>query len=414
MRGGFRKRMPPSASSPSADSTGPNAAAQTVSYVSTGVASFDTLLGSGLRTGAVNIVFEDRFTDYAALLLRIAAARGVASGDVLCVVGRSKDAALGFVESLPSWTTTENKDGPADDDGDDFEVPATSATVRSFGSLRDRDRLSVAWRYQHMPKLNASINSTSKSSLAYTFDITKQISKETLNSAKVALIDISEWAVTENSSASTVYQKILAAISTIIVDGKFRAAQTGDSSEPALRIILTGVASPVWGNDSGSISAIQALFRFITQLKIVIRGAKVVVLASIPAYLYQNHQVGVSVSPMLKCIMHAADNVFEFERSKRLFSTQFSANYHGFLHVHKLSASHALVSPILRTLSNSDLHSLAFQIRRKRFLIEPFRLPPEEENTKDENSGLTDTGIKALKSVKIGSCTSSGNSVMDF
>ncbi|KAJ3078335.1 hypothetical protein HDU99_000638 [Rhizoclosmatium hyalinum] len=40
-------------------------------------------------------------------------------------------------------------------------------------------------------------------------------------------------------------------------------------------------------------------------------------------------------------------------------------------------------------MSAGELHSLAFKARRKRFLVEPFRLPPEKEDEKPGDAGKT-------------------------
>lgn len=57
----------------------------------------------------------------------------------------------------------------------------------------------------------------------------------------------------------------------------------------------------------------------------------------------------------------------------------YTQNYHGFFHVHKLPVLNSLLPPStkLSVLSAGGSNDLAFKLRRKRFAIETFHLPPE-------------------------------------
>ncbi len=64
---------------------------------------------------------------------------------------------------------------------------------------------------------------------------------------------------------------------------------------------------------------------------------------------------------------------------------KYVSDYHGLIHVHSIFSNDA-AKPSTR-LSTVELNSLGFKVRRKRFLIEPFTLPPEEEDqTSDSKS----------------------------
>ena len=57
----------------------------------------------------------------------------------------------------------------------------------------------------------------------------------------------------------------------------------------------------------------------------------------------------------------------------------YTQNYHGFFYVHKLPVLNSLLPPStkLSVLSAGGSNDLAFKLRRKRFAIETFHLPPE-------------------------------------
>ncbi|CAG8628228.1 5579_t:CDS:2, partial [Rhizophagus irregularis] len=57
----------------------------------------------------------------------------------------------------------------------------------------------------------------------------------------------------------------------------------------------------------------------------------------------------------------------------------YSATYHGLFHVHKLPTLNSLVpsSAKLSVLSGGGGNNLGFKLRRKKFTIETFHLPPE-------------------------------------
>lgn len=60
-------------------------------------------------------------------------------------------------------------------------------------------------------------------------------------------------------------------------------------------------------------------------------------------------------------------------------SAPYAHNYHGLFRVHKLPALNSLLpsSTKLSVLSAGGSNDLAFRLRRKRFAIETFHLPPE-------------------------------------
>lgn len=108
---------------------------------------------------------------------------------------------------------------------------------------------------------------------------------------------------------------------------------------------------------------------------------------TIPAYLYNDFH-NLNTCSLIRKAEHAADAVIEvesFEGSPAPLDAKYSSDYHGLLHVAKLFR---VESTMMATrLSNLQLHSLGFKVRRKRFLIESFTLPPED--AEDNGSSTT-------------------------
>lgn len=118
---------------------------------------------------------------------------------------------------------------------------------------------------------------------------------------------------------------------------------------------------------------------------------------TIPAYLYDE------MPNFVRRVEHMVDAVIEVESfAGKDFTTSplfrylatkylicagspvhndapYTQNYHGFFRVHKLPVLNSLLPPStkLSVLSAGGSNDLAFKLRRKRFAIETFHLPPE-------------------------------------
>ncbi|KAJ3018670.1 UNVERIFIED_CONTAM: hypothetical protein HDU68_011042, partial [Siphonaria sp. JEL0065] len=221
----------------------------------------------------------------------------------------------------------------------------------------------------------------------------------------------------------------------IVNKGKFRNSDASVTPN-LLRIVIQDIGGPFWGTDAGSQTAFVELIRFLGRIRGLIRDCRAVLVVGLRGYLFDGYQDGGGVeksekSGWLKAVMYAVDGVLEvesFSGSKRQFSDHFTSEYHGFLHVHKLPTFSTLTPAAFTLLSASDLHSLAFKARRKRFLVEAFRLPPEKDDNTVAGGGKENSrseGKKASKAIgRSGAGCSSpghnhggntgGNSLLDF
>ncbi|KAJ3080024.1 Elongator subunit elp4, partial [Physocladia obscura] len=381
-----------------------------VRVASFGVASLDGALGGGVRVGGVVLVLGDRGSAYAALLLRYFAAQALASDHALCLVHApppqaSSPAAIPFLASLPSPIAAEDDADDADDSNNSAgaATPTPTPAARTLGSLRASNSnsnsngnggagtdLAIAWRYSHLPTSAAAPSPAEAAARAASsggvfcsaFDMTKPAAVDAAKTP-IAVVD----AGPADDPAQHVYARILAGVAAAIDQGRFRQPPAARAPPPTLlRVVVPDVGGPAFASDAGSPHALHALHRFLACLHVLVRDARAVVLVALDAFLFKAHHVAIAANPHIAALMHApVDAVLELESfagSKRVFSAHFTKEYHGFLHVHKLTAP---VSP----LATSDLHSLAFRARRKRFLVEVFRPPPEKddnESTPEKNA----------------------------
>jgi elongator complex protein 4 len=92
---------------------------------------------------------------------------------------------------------------------------------------------------------------------------------------------------------------------------------------------------------------------------------------------------------VIRICEHLSDAVIEiesFQGSPHPVNPAYTTDYNGLIHVNKLYRDGS------RRLGNVYLHSLGFKVRRKRFEIQTFHLPPEDaaDNTKTNGCGSLD------------------------
>ncbi|CAH1757638.1 13305_t:CDS:2 [Entrophospora sp. SA101] len=199
--------------------------------------------------------------------------------------------------------------------------------------------MTIAWRYKGLKKVESNIkNSLNKRESSYCeiFDLTKIIPNSILESSSklITLIDGTNWINQENIVKDNVddenqYETILIKLQKIIKENNPRNI---------LRIGIHSIASPFWKARNSN-----DVFRFLHALRGLIRNTYSSAIITIPAYLYEPINAS-----FIRKIEHICDAVVEIE------------SFAG------------------------------FKLRRKRFSIEVFHLPPEGEikETKSNNDNL--------------------------
>ncbi|KAL0077780.1 Elongator complex protein 4 [Phycomyces blakesleeanus] len=362
--------------------------------ISTGVPSLDDILGGGLPVGTVLLIKEDRATTYAQLLLKYFMAQGIASGHHCALATRDEDP--GELMHNLMWLATTDADEDEDHD------------KRKQAQQSESDRMKIAWRYSHLKSFDSSLKAKPASPIAPAspssislkdlgksgsgltkqsqpaagttepppqqlpfcsmFDLTKRIPQQILEEASVSLIEPPP----EDGSMDD-YHVLLESIRKIIIEGNFSSALPAppNTTRKALRLGIHSLASPGWQMKSP-----HDLYKFLHGLRGLLRFSFGAAVVTVPAYLYDE-------SPFfIRRIEHIVDAVIEIESfagSSVHNDAPYTQNYHGFFHVHKLPVLNSLLPPStkLSVLSGGGSNDLAFKLRRKRFAIETFHLPPE-------------------------------------
>ncbi|KAF9190522.1 Elongator subunit elp4 [Haplosporangium sp. Z 11] len=302
------------------------------------------------------------------------------------------------------------------------------------------------------------------------FDLTTRISAKALESADTTLIDSGELLKSMNRQSNNkdsgidsgdsdteddedvsgknqpdLYRNVLDKLRETIIHGGFSTTLVKDPSAPTptpsaagladrhiCRIGINSIASPSWRSKTP-----QDLYKFLHALRGLLRFSFGAAVITIPAHLYgtidQRHATdGSTTSPYihrLEQLCDASVRIESFAGAQTNASSAASA-YHGLFHVHKVPVLNALIpsSTKLSVLldgaakgsggpsgsghgrSSKGVNNLGFKVRRKRFAIETFHLPPEggvgQRRTSAEPSGAS----TSLSDRKSGASSSSSQS----
>ncbi|EIE77671.1 hypothetical protein G6F46_000705 [Rhizopus delemar] len=339
--------------------------------ISTGVPSLDDILGGGQPVGTIMLIKEDRATTYAQLLLKYFIAQGIASGHQCAVASRDEDPE----EMLKTLMWLSNSEKDDDDDN-----------IKSSQAEGDSDRMKIAWRYSHLKRLEGGVKAKTSSPATVTpvveqqdtknseepkpycsqFDLTRRITKEALEEAKTNIL---QWDYQGNED----YKTLMDEIRKVVLEGNFSSAVpvAPGTARHALRVAIHSIASPSWQSKS-----LHDLYKFFHALRGLLRFSFGTAMITIPAHLYEE------APHLIKRIEYMVDAVIEIESfagDPVHNEASYTQNYHGFFHVHKLPVLNSLLPPStkLSVLSGGGSNDLGFKLRRKRFAIETFHLPPE-------------------------------------
>ncbi|KAG0328956.1 Elongator subunit elp4, partial [Podila humilis] len=272
--------------------------------------------------------------------------------------------------------------------------------------------------------------------------------------------DDSDYSADNNpKSRPDQYRNVLDKIRETIIEGGFSTTLSSSkdsngakpSSSPAplserhiCRIGINSIASPSWRSKTP-----HDLYKFLHALRGLLRFSFGAAVITIPAHLYgtvdQRHAFdGSTTSPFIHRIEQLCDASVRIESFAGALTNATSAAsaYHGLFHVHKVPVLNALIpsSTKLSILldgsaakgsggaagnnkSNSNnnnsssggsskgVNNLGFKVRRKRFAIETFHLPPEggvgQRRTSSEPTSAGGSSLSQRKSNPSSSSSSS-------
>ncbi|XP_039489595.1 putative elongator complex protein 4 [Drosophila santomea] len=399
---------------------------------SSGNPSLDVVIGGGLPMGSICLIEEDRFMTHAKVLAKYFLAEGVISKQEI-FLGSLDDIPAEMLRRLPKPLTEL-----------ETEVEQCQEQAQEAGGAENG--LRIAWRYNDLPLVNTE-HATAK--IGHHFNLMEQMDSMMLYYANTTMWDDSqkeqdiviaeefskssspttpsleqqpaedappipgeETAPQEkvppqeensannnnnnnNNNSSSVtsstktgsqesqsqvfhnprYGGLLNDIQQLLRDESFVAG----TKKNLCRVCLTSLGSPLWYDDHFG----EDLIKFLTLLMASVRNCNSVCLITMPMHLIAKYDA--SLVPKIRQLVDYAIELESFAGSERETHPAFK-EYSGLLHLHKMSALNTLA------VHMPDTTDLAFKLRRKKFVIEKFHLPPElqESSAKPDNcnSGL--------------------------
>ncbi|KAF9387008.1 Elongator subunit elp4 [Podila verticillata] len=347
-----------------------------------------------------------------------------------------------------------------DSDQDRLTIAWRYSGLKKFESGVEGRQPAISSRVNRAPVEGEAPPAASQIPFCEQFDLTTRISAKALESADTTLIDSGELlksaAVedgdsdgddygTDPKNRPDQYRNVLDKIRETLIEGGFSTTLTKDAvAKPAqspaalaerhiCRIGINSIASPSWRSKTP-----QDLYKFLHALRGLLRFSFGAAVITIPAHLYgtvdQRHAFdGSTTSPFIHRIEQLCDasvRIESFAGSLTNASSAASA-YHGLFHVHKVPVLNALIpsSTKLSILldgsakgsggpsgpggsggSSKGVNNLGFKVRRKRFAIETFHLPPEGGVGQRRTSSEPSSSSSSLSQRKSSSSTSSSGS----
>ncbi|KAK6637544.1 hypothetical protein RUM44_007966 [Polyplax serrata] len=332
--------------------------------ISSGIPSFDALIGGGLPVGSLILLNEDEYGSYAKFFLKYFLAEGIVSNHS-CFLGSQDTVPEDVIKSLPA---------PVDTELDDEKESEN----------RDR-KMTIAWRYENLKTPASSFHGHSH--FGHYFDLSKTISEEVIKKSDIELWSSDSGESGENFE-KTGYWSLLNSIEKKLKSGKY-FAKDQTTERNVLRVAIHRLGSPFWQYDNQSNQNETYLYMFLYRMRALLRNAYATCLITLPFSNYKKANAD-------KCI-HLCDIAFQLQSfaGTKMENSMAYKDYHGFFIIQKLAAINSLVA------FNPGVTNLAFKLRRRKIVIEEFHLPPELEDSaereQDDSAVLTCSSIKTNK-----------------
>ncbi|XP_064019898.1 elongator complex protein 4 isoform X1 [Pogoniulus pusillus] len=330
--------------------------------LSSGLPSLDSVLGGGVAVGTLLLIEEDKYSLYSNLLFKYFLAEGVVCGHDLFVAS-AKEHPDNILKELPC---------PLLDDTHRNELREEATVVKAEDF---QDSMKIAWRYQNLPKLEASPTTTTK--LGHYYDVSKKMPPELLQSIKWQSFYLPEELNLQPKrkicNMNDAYARLLKSIQRIIYQQGFDGSDPQKKPKNILRIGIQSLGSMLWGDDICS-SAIpedmHSLTKFLYVLRGLLRKSLSACIITVPAHLIQNKAIMERVTNLSDTVVGLESFIGSERETNPLYK-----DYHGLVHVHQIPRLNSLICDV------SDTKDLAFRLKRKLFTIERLHLPPDLSDT---------------------------------
>ncbi|KAH8324431.1 hypothetical protein KR074_007182 [Drosophila pseudoananassae] len=393
---------------------------------SSGNPYLDVVIGGGLPMGSICLIEEDRFMTHAKVLAKYFLAEGVLSKQEI-FLGSLDDIPAEMLRRLPKPLTE------LESEVEQREEEQAAAGTGAENGLR------IAWRYNDLPLVHSE-HATAK--IGHHFNLMEQMDSIMLYYANTTMWDDSHKeadiviafgdefsksssptscsleqqpvenapaipgageeitqevkpkeetnANNNNNSSTTItsstktgsqesqvfhnarYGGLLNNIQQLLRDESFVAG----TKQNLCRVCLTSLGSPLWYDEHFG----EDLIKFLTLLMASVRNCNSVCLITMPMHLIAKYDA--SLVPKIRQLVDYAIELESFAGSEKETHPAFK-EYSGLLHLHKMSALNTLA------VHMPDTTDLAFKLRRKKFVIEKFHLPPELQESPKPDSCST-------------------------
>ncbi|XP_068144667.1 elongator complex protein 4 [Drosophila tropicalis] len=379
---------------------------------SSGNPSLDTILGGGLPIGSIFLCEEDRFVTHAKVLAKYFLAEGVLSKQKI-FLGSLDDLPAEMLRRLPRPLT-------------DVEIEVEQLQEEVQSEPLDKNGLRIAWRYNDLPLVNSEQAPTK---IGHHFNLMEHMdpkklyyanttvwdgyktigvqedlssSSTSVNEAPKEMQEIWDGFIqtvdaladgennneqsegtasntnTTNTTTTTTttdtqssvidpnmfhnprYGRLLQDIQQLLRDKSFNPG----AKKNLCRVCLTSLGSPLWYDDNFG----EDLLKFLTILMASVRSCNSVCFITMPMHLVAKYDT--NLVPKIRQLVDYSVELESFAGSDRETHPAFK-EYSGLLHLHKMTALNTLAVHMPETTD------LAFKLRRKKFVIEKFHLPPE-------------------------------------
>ncbi|KNE66763.1 hypothetical protein AMAG_11258 [Allomyces macrogynus ATCC 38327] len=367
--------------------------------VSTGIASLDDLLGGGQPLGTVLVLDEDIGTGYATLAMQYSLAQALSHGHHVMVASADDDPAA-LVAGCPQPAGAGSAAQPSDKGGD--------------------EAMKIAWRYQHLPKFGDAPDAgrslrkamggraATSAATAYcgVFDLTKRMGAMSAEDEE----RVHAMRLGEGDEDEDPFEAAYAAVYRTLSNGGFFASAPPPPSgqRSVLRIAIHAMCSPLWGQRGHN------HHRFLIRLKALLRHAYASAIITISS-AWRGPRALLDAHADFSLAFDAFASSATLPASIRT-NPYLTREYAGLVAVRKLARVNALVPASVKVAAGMVGQSLAFHVRRKRFAIEAWHLPPELGGDQDDEDGRSKEqgpGKKGTRAAAGGCGTVSGRNV-DF
>lgn len=333
--------------------------------ISTGTSDLDKILGhQGLPLGNSLLIQESGTTDFGSILLRCFAAQGImhnrVSESVNChviVVGLSSE----WAKDLPGvykGSSKEKKKAMIQDQQGKINVSNLSS------STTERD-MKIAWRYELNKKVQDENLSEVNENYNHQFDITERL-RPVPNNTEISFVQL-----------SSDYKQIMANITTVINQ------QIKQNPSKTIRIIIPNVLIPSLYPPSFSQPCFMVPFFHSLRGLLKRYSNNVALVSTIPIDLYpRTNNLTNTLENLSDAVIHLQP--FSQEMSQlieRAYKNEPGKVQHGLVNILKL--------PVLAERGLMTIHDgeYAFKNGRKKFEIEEWGIPVEDEETEQPSNG---------------------------